>query len=708
MELINVITSLGDHTRDVILITEAQPIDMPGPRILWASRAFTEMTGYDLDEVIGQTPRILQGKDTAEKARSDIRQALQTWNPVHVILKNYTKQGVGFWVELDIKPVSDESGWVWYWVAVQRDVTAEYENKLKLEQAIADVKRLEQTVRLATDAGEIGIWEFEFSTGLVKWDSVMYRLYDVDSSSDCSPREIWKDCVGPRDVQRMDAILIESAKSGADFDVEYSIRTASGHERILRSRATFEFDVDGNAIRSIGVEYDVTNRVMRERALIAIQAELVSANKKIQYDAVHDALTGIGNRRGVNEHIATLTETCPPATCVSVLLLDLDHFKSINDIFSHAGGDFLLREVAKILSDIAIEGAYVARLGGDEFILILSGAHSKKRAMNLASQIFEAFRKPLLHEKKEIHFGTSIGVATGVVEVAKDLFHNADIALYEAKKKGRNQMQLFTPELRARAELQKRRSDAFLAALETDRIGVRLQPQICAKTNNIVGVEALARWWTEDNCELLPGEFLPVAEYLGILHELDRHILSKAVDSARKLKNRDVNLPRISVNVSPRRLMDPQLLDEIDALENLPCPIAFELLESINFDNVSEEIIKRVDALRARNIIIELDDFGSGHASITTLLRLQPDRIKIDKRLLIDGRTSDGKATLLLQAICTMCKGLNIPITAEGVETQEISDLATKMGFDALQGFFIAKPLTIDEFLNWLEVRNQT
>jgi len=278
---------------------------------------------------------------------------------------------------------------------------------------------------------------------------------------------------------------------------------------------------------------------------------------------------------------------------------------------------------------------------------------------------------------------------------------DADIALYQAKNEGRNRLQVFTHTLREHAEEKKHLSDDLADALKSDQIGVRLQPQVCSRTGRILGAEALVRWWHPERGELGPAQFLPLAEEMGLLNTLDGLVLRKAVEASVALAKAGARLPGVSVNVSFERLIHPDFLDDVDSLPEHPCPITFELLETIDFDTVAEDILARIEALRTRGIRVAIDDFGSGRASITTLLKVRPDRVKIDKQLVINDMTHDGTPSPLLQAIADMCQRLDIPMTAEGVETAYSASMMARLGCDMLQGYHYAKPLTTIAFAEW-------
>jgi len=573
----------------------------------------------------------------------------------------------------------------------------------KIRADADQLQSLKERHRLATVSAEIGVWDLDLVNDRLEWDPTMFRLYGTPEEEFTHSYEDWRSRIHPDDVHAAEVRFRASLKDKIEYADQFRIVKFGGEQRVIKTLAGIQFDDDGVPVRVIGVNYDVTDQVEREEQLQQSQSELLNAKEEMQHQAKHDPLTGLANRRGVDEYLEELKHTCPATMPISFLHIDLDRFKAVNDLFGHAGGDHLLRTVSGVLSSVVEGKGYVARLGGDEFSIIICDPEAEVLAADYSNQILQACRVPTTFRKQPIHFSTSVGVCTGTLETASRLFEDSDIALYEAKKMGRNQMHVFSPALRTDAEEKKQRSDALLLAVNSKQIGIRLQPQVCSATGSLRGAEALVRWLHDDLGELAPVHFLSLATELGVMHQLDALVLEKAIEAARQLTDAGVVLPKLSVNVSLQRLMQPSLFDDLDGLPELPCPISFELIETIDLDTVSEAIIDRINVLHTRGIEIEIDDFGSGHASISMLLRLRPDRIKIDKRLVLNEERSDGAPKPILKAIVEMCSGLGIPMTAEGIETAQSARQLTALGCDILQGYYYAKPLKINEFEAWFK-----
>jgi predicted signal transduction protein with EAL and GGDEF domain len=337
----------------------------------------------------------------------------------------------------------------------------------------------------------------------------------------------------------------------------------------------------------------------------------------------------------------------------------------------------------------------ISRIGGDEFVIVTCGANPASRAQEIAEAVVSALARPIHIAGQECRIGSSAGIAcqNTAAETPQQLLINADIALYEAKKRGRNRVELFSDELRAATVETKRTADELLRALECDEFVPFFQPQFDAHSLEITGVEALARWDHPRRGILTPDRFLESAEGLGRVAEIDALILEKSLFQMTRWRANGVSIPKLSVNISAQRLKDPGLMSTLAALPLEAHHLAFELLESISFEDQDEELQSAIRALKDRGIEVEIDDFGSGHASIVSLLELAPKRLKIDRQLVapIDSSASQRR---LVSSIIEIGRSLGIGIVAEGVETMAHAEILRDLGCQTLQGYAFAKPMS--------------
>lgn len=438
---------------------------------------------------------------------------------------------------------------------------------------------------------------------------------------------------------------------------------------------------------TVGFRIDVTQLKRQQR-------ELADKAYALEVAATTDPLTGLSNRRGLETVMARIGHMGEAGETYGVLHLDLDRFKPINDVFGHAAGDHLLCRVAEILRHNVRTGDHVARVGGDEFVVVLKSPVTEARAAKIASRIIAHCNQPVMWEDKTLHFGASIGIALGPPAEMTAMLHNADIALYEAKKSGRNCHHFFTAELRNWVETRKTLSDDLLMGMKRGEVIAHYQPQYSATDGRLVGIEALARWDHPTRGTLSPAVFLELAEEMGILAEVDRLIFEHALETGRLLAEGGQGLEKVSVNVSLSRLTQSQNMEWLPSTEDLPFQLCLEILEAVDVDRDFDEISWAFDGLRERGIQVEVDDFGSGRASLTSLLKIRPDRIKLDTEIVRAAAFDPVGAGSMVRAIAEMCAGLGIPMTAEGIETQEHAALMTTLGCDLLQGYFFAHPMS--------------
>ncbi|MEO1613651.1 MAG: bifunctional diguanylate cyclase/phosphodiesterase, partial [Pseudomonadota bacterium] len=356
----------------------------------------------------------------------------------------------------------------------------------------------------------------------------------------------------------------------------------------------------------------------------------------------------------------------------------------------HAGGDFVLRHVAELIRSSFPPDAFSARVGGDEFTVATVVSAGRERDLTAAAQrLVAACAKPVAFEGRPCRFGASVGIAmqpTALVD-RDALLVNADLALYRAKEEGRGRVQLFSPEIQAQVIAHKNRSDDILRALDAGGEFVPFfQPQICAETEALYGVEALARWIHPELGVLPPSEFLPIAEDLDVVAQIDRVILEDAIRVVNRASASGFAVPHLSTNLSFSRLMEDDFIATIANLPKCQSSISFEILESIFLDDEGGPAMWNIDSIRNAGMEVQIDDFGSGRASVVALTRVAPARMKIDRELVAPIAQFEERLQLV-RSIVDIGKVLGIGVTAEGVETPEQAKLLIDMGCDVLQGY---------------------
>ncbi len=442
----------------------------------------------------------------------------------------------------------------------------------------------------------------------------------------------------------------------------------------------------------VGFRVEITELKRQQRRLEELAAELAASKARAEREALHDGLTGLPNRRHIDRKIAELAELGRPEDVVFALHIDLDRFKHINDTLGHAAGDHVLKTVGATLRAATRAEDFVARIGGDEFFILCGLGATAETAEAIAERIVADLGRPIDYEGQPCRFGASVGVASAPARCACNLLVNADLALYEAKGLGRNRVEIFTSDLQERLNAKKRTADEILRGLEHGEFEPHFQPQFTARDRVFAGVEALARWRHPERGVLAPAAFLGVAAELNVVDQLDRTIFRQALDVCARLKARGAPIPKLSVNVSVERLKDAGLAADVERFDGQAGGLAFELLETINFDEDYAEADWALDRLRDLGVELEIDDFGSGRASIMSLLKIFPKRIKIDRQLvapIVESRVHLD----LVRAIVDIGVSQKISVIAEGVETAEHARILRDVGCEALQGYYFAAPM---------------
>ncbi|WP_195909460.1 EAL domain-containing protein [Rhizobium tubonense] len=442
----------------------------------------------------------------------------------------------------------------------------------------------------------------------------------------------------------------------------------------------------------------------RQKTIVQLQRredELEKTKRTLEHQSLHDSLTGLPNRRYVDQMIASQNADSGTDR-LAFIHVDLDRFKEVNDTLGHAAGDEVLRLSTAKLQTVLGPEEFAARIGGDEFVIVTGGRDPEQRAIALATDVVAALAAPILINGRECRIGGSAGVAwqSNAGDDLHQLLVNADISLYEAKKRGRGRTEIFSDELRAATLQTKQTADDLILALQRDEIIPYFQPQFDATTLRISGVEALARWDHPQRGILTPDRFLSVAETINRVADIDACILEKALFQATRWAALDLIVPQVSVNISAQRLKDPTLLTKLRNTPFRKGGLSFELLESISFDGHDSALQEAIKDIKAMGIDIEIDDFGTGHASIISLLELAPKRLKIDRKLIAPITTSHSQRRLVA-SIIEIGRSQNIGIVAEGVETFEHANILGDLGCHFFQGYAFARPMPAREFIEF-------
>jgi diguanylate cyclase (GGDEF)-like protein/PAS domain S-box-containing protein len=658
------------------------------------------------------TWKLLRGMEPHEEVNAETDQWLQSVHPddrEHVLecirrqndgeisssifeYREWHKSGRWVWIECRGSCIEwDADGKPTRIVGTDLDITV----RKQIEEEFAHVSR---RLELAFEVTRIGVFEADLTEQTVHIDDRLLQIMDMEGASNLQGADDWQYIIHPEDRALALEHIDDGVNDRSDFSNQFRIIRKDGSIRHLRARVA-PFEDNSGHMKLIGANWDVTDditiRQELERAKLLAEArnsELEMAKAKIEHNALHDFLTDLPNRRYLDDKLAHRDPQS--GLGLAILHIDLDRFKQINDTLGHQAGDSMLLHAAKVLRENVGPDGFVARIGGDEFVILADFDGAQDKLARLADKIIRRMREPVHFNGMTCRIGASIGIAFDCDPAAdaRQLLLNADIALYRAKGSGRNRHEFFSIDIQNHVLNTKRISDEILVALENSEFIPYYQLQFFAENLDIVGAETLARWNHPVKGILTPDRFLAIAEDLDAVESIDSVILQKALDDFAIWRKLGIPVPRISVNVSTRRLYDANLASKLSGLKIEPGTVSFELLETIFLDDCDDVVLNNLDAMRSMGIGIEIDDFGTGHASIMSLLKVGPGTLKID-RALIKPLVETPEQRRLVGSIIEIGRSLGIKVVAEGVESWEHIRILQDLGCDILQGYALARPM---------------
>ena len=655
----------------------------PAGRVASWNEGARRIKGYEAEEIIGEHfSRFYPEEDVQRgKPERELEVALAEGR-VEDEGARVRKDGSRFWANVVITALRDGAGRLRGFSKVTRDIT---ERKNAEEALKKSEKRFRSLVQNASDLiSVLGV------DGTVLYESPSIERMLGYGSEDLVGKNAL-DFIHPDDRPRILRAFARLSEEGkANPYVEYRFRHEDGSWRHMESSGANLLDepsVGGIVVNS----RDVTERKLLEERLV--------------HQALHDPLTALPNRALLLDRLGHALERADrDEACVAVLFLDLDDFKVVNDSLGHEAGDKLLVEAAERLAGCLRPGNTLARLGGDEFVVLLEDVRGRGEAAGTATRIAEALREPFsLGAHEEVFVSTSIGVAVGTTDegLPDDLLRRADMAMYEAKRKGKAHHEVFEPRMDDLALGRLRLGTDLRRAIEREEFRVFYQPEVELSTGQIVGFEALVRWEHPEHGLVSPARFIPVAEETGMIVPIGRWVLEEACRQAKKWREQRPNGPPLamSVNLSARQFCHPDLARDVArALRETgaePASLILEITESA----VMEDARSTIDTLReleALGVGLAIDDFGTGYSSLSYLRRFPVDYLKID-RSFVDGLEKDSGDTVLVSGIVDLAHALGLKVVGEGVETAEQLGLLRKMGCDLAQGYHFARPLPDEE-----------
>jgi diguanylate cyclase (GGDEF)-like protein/PAS domain S-box-containing protein len=554
---------------------------------------------------------------------------------------------------------------------------------LEKEDTVRSLRSSEERYALAARAANDGLWDWDLLDGRVvlsdRWKSVV----------GCDPDEIgtspgeWLERVHPDDMDKLMAGL-EACGSGRSsaLESEHRLRSKDGTYRWVRCRALAIPGAPSKATRLVGSITDITDRRDLEGQL--------------RHQALHDPLTGLPNRALVLDRAEQMLATARRAHgSASLLFIDLDNFKEVNDGFGHATGDELLAAVAGRLRRVTRDADTVGRLGGDEFVVLLENGGVTDASELLAERVQNVLHPPFRLDGREYLVSASIGIATASDGSAENLLQEADLAMYKAKSSGKNCCVSFRPRMRHAAHARLQIETDLAAAIHSGQLRVHYQPIFDLEHNDIRAMEALVRWQHPRRGLLPPSEFIPTAEASGrLIVDLGRHVLSEACGAAAGWARRGLCLD-LAVNISARQLESDAIMADVAGVlaksRLLPSRLVLEVTETAMMHD-PDAVVSRMTKLKSLGVRLSVDDFGTGYSSLASLRRFPVDSLKIDRSFVGSVSKSPEDASVL-QTLVSLGRGLGLEVIAEGVELDSQLEAVRDAGCNSAQGFLLGRPM---------------
>ena len=447
----------------------------------------------------------------------------------------------------------------------------------------------------------------------------------------------------------------------------------------------------------------------RTHSLQESRNELAVKQAENEHQALHDSLTGLPNRVLFQLRLIEAIEQARARRGrLAVMLIDLDHFKEINDTLGHHFGDLLLQEIGPRLATVLRDDDLMARLGGDEFGIVLPDLPDEQTAVRVAGRLLEELEHPITVEGLALDISGSVGIALFPSQAsdAETLLRRADVAMYAAKESGGG-FELYSDDLDRHNPERLTLIGQVRPALEQGEFVMHYQPKVRLSDGRVAGAEALIRWEHPTRGLVMPDEFIPLVEKTVLLRPLTQYVLEKVLAQWREWADMGIRIP-VAINVSPRSLLDSDLPDNVEAeLRRHDVPPAFlriELTESFLVSD-SGRSTAVLDRLSDVGVGLSIDDFGTGYSSLSHLKRLPIEEIKIDRSFVMQMHV-DANDFMIVRATVDLGKNLGLRVVAEGVEDLATFDRLAEFGCDEAQGYYISRPVSAIEFTRWLSVRN--
>ncbi|HTK30253.1 MAG TPA: EAL domain-containing protein [Vicinamibacterales bacterium] len=675
-----------DASGEIIFTTDRDGV------ITFVNHQFERLYGYRAADVVGQTtPRILKASGLTPEYYQNFWERLRSGESVRADFHNRAKDGTVIAVEVAVSPIWNETQTsIAGFLAIQRDVTAR-------RRAEAELRRKNLVLATEHNATIDGILVVDEQGRILSFNERFVAMWGLTTDATAAGE----------DAPLLQRVVEKTAHPDAFFErvrFLYDHRDLTARDEIeLADGRTFDRytapvrDEDGRYYGRVWFFRDITVTKQSEETLLRAQEQL-------RHEALHDRLTGLPNRTLLIERLdqALARERREPERHFGVMFVDVDNFKLINDSLGHDVGDQLLVAFARRLQGCLREEDTLARIGGDEFVILTGELNHTQGVRRLSDRIQQQLQQPFYVGTSEIVTTASIGIAESFAfgaRTAQDLLRNADTAMYRAKRAGKARTEVFTRSMREEAVDRFQLESDLRNAVTRNEFAIFYQPIVSARTGQITGFEALMRWEHPTRGLLAPGEFLAVADDLGLMMPIGEWMLRSACTDARKWRAAGLKPGRMAVNVSPGQFREPGLADSIDRVLREtgvdPASIELELSENIVLSSAATTM-GQLDRLARTGVRLSVDDFGVVHTSVRYLAKFPITTLKIDQSFVRD-ISSDRAGPVVMKALIGLGHGLHLNVVIEGVETAEQEAFVRACECDEIQGFHVGRVLRPDQ-----------
>jgi len=682
-------------------------------RIVRCNRRYEEMYGYGPGELEGKPTAVLY-TDISEHAKaSAVYEPLARGETSRRVELRRRKDGTAFWGRVEgraVDPLDPHRGSVW----IVEDVTERRRAEEDLRRLVREQHESEERVQRALGEQELILDNAAVGIAFVRAREIQRCNRFLEEMVGAEPGELVGKSsavlfAAQADWEEAGRRAYQHTAPGETHDAEWLFRRRDGSTFRCRTRGRridlgeseqeWIWSLEDVTVEHAAREWLQSSRDALERAVAERTAELREANARARHLADHDALTGLPNRRLLEDRLTqALALSYRNRKQTAVMFVDLDRFKAVNDLLGHAAGDILLKEVAQRLVRQLRVGDTICRIGGDEFVVVLPELKRAADAAQVARKVLEQLSQPLMVEERELIVTPSIGIAVFPDDGrdAETLIRNSDAAMYHAKELGRANYQFFTAEMNQAASRRLALEADLRRALGRDELRVFYQPIVDARTGLVAAHEALARWQHPERGLVEPGEFIQLAEESGMILKLGEWVLRQACRWATFI-GVERGLP-VSVNLSPRQFNDPKLVHTVAAAlreTGLPARLLqLEITETTAMQH-TDVTLATLNRLKALGVSIAIDDFGTGYSSLSYLKRFPVDLLKIDRSFTTE-LPADADQCAIVSAIVALAHALELQVIAEGVENAEQREFLASCGCDFIQGHLTGAPLDAD------------